>query len=70
MKNKWPLLSPSYRLLPQVNGEGLREDAEAAYAFAKKLDVSDGEPARKVIAAGASAGRYRPAAEWRVASEG
>jgi acetyl esterase/lipase len=60
VKNQWPLISASYRLLPQVDGEGLLQDAEAAYAFAKKLGISDNEAERRVIAAGASAGRCRP----------
>jgi len=53
LKNQWPLISASYRLLPQVKCEGLLEDAKAAYEFAQKW--GDG-PQRKVIVGGASGG--------------
>jgi acetyl esterase/lipase len=57
LKSRWPLISPSYRLLPQAKGSDLVEDASAAYAFAAKWDVQDGEPKRRVIVAGASGGK-------------
>jgi acetyl esterase/lipase len=54
MKRKWPLVSASYRLLPQVTAAGLLEDAKAAYNFARALGGSD----RQVIVAGASGGFF------------
>ncbi|KAB5540339.1 Alpha/Beta hydrolase protein [Coniochaeta sp. 2T2.1] len=58
VKNKWPVVSASYRLLPQVDGEALLEDAKAAYEFAQRLDVDGDQPGRRVIAAGSSAGFF------------
>ncbi|KAM7183662.1 Alpha/Beta hydrolase fold [Naviculisporaceae sp. PSN 640] len=51
---KWPLISASYRLLPQVAGAGLLDDARAAYDFARSFRGHD----RPVIAGGASAGFF------------
>ncbi|KAK0621032.1 Alpha/Beta hydrolase protein [Immersiella caudata] len=53
---KWPLLCPSYRLLPQVSGSGLLADVRAAYSFAQSFGSSQGP--RKVITGGASAGFF------------
>ncbi|KAK3389779.1 Alpha/Beta hydrolase protein [Podospora didyma] len=55
-KRQWPLLSASYRLLPQVFGNGLLDDAKAAYDFARSLGV--GGANRHVIVGGASAGVF------------
>jgi len=60
---KWPLVSPSYRLLPQVSGDALLSDVHAAYSFAQSLPTSSNPPSsnpdpRPVIAAGASAGFF------------
>lgn len=54
VKRKWPLVSASYRLLPQVDAAGLLDDAKAAYEFARALGGSD----RQVIVAGASGGFF------------
>ncbi|KAK1829804.1 Alpha/Beta hydrolase protein [Podospora conica] len=48
---KWPLLSPSYRLLPQASGHDLLLDAHSAYTFASSYPHP-----RPIILAGASAG--------------
>jgi acetyl esterase/lipase len=69
VKNQWPLVSASYRLLPQVDGEALLQDATAAYDFAKKLGTNGEEAERNVIAAGASAGRYHPKHVFPLRSE-
>jgi acetyl esterase/lipase len=56
---QWPLISASYRLLPQAKASGLLEDVTAAYNFAKKWGVNPeaSTAERKVIVAGASAGK-------------
>ncbi|KAK1749767.1 alpha/beta-hydrolase [Echria macrotheca] len=53
-RHKWPLISASYRLLPQARGEDLLQDATAAYEFARTLGGAE----RKVIVGGASAGNF------------
>jgi acetyl esterase/lipase len=53
---KWPLISASYRFLPQIGGDGLYQDAAAAYTFAKKLGNAS---ERKVVVGGASAGMLK-----------
>lgn len=55
-QRKWPLLSPSYRLLPQTGAQGLLEDAIAAFQFAQTYGASVTGRKRQVIVAGASAG--------------
>ncbi|KAF6807715.1 endomembrane protein 70-like protein [Colletotrichum sojae] len=58
-RNKWPLISASYRLLPQARASGLLEDARAAYAFARKWGTPEGAAAeRKVVVGGGSAGFF------------
>lgn len=57
-QRQWPLISASYRLLPQAGGEGLRQDAAAAYHFATSWKVDENTTPRKVIVAGASAGKW------------
>ncbi|KAF9880236.1 endomembrane protein 70-like protein [Colletotrichum karsti] len=58
-RNKWPLVSASYRLLPQARALGLFQDAGAAYRFAARLPAPDGTPIeRKVIVGGGSAGFF------------
>ena len=52
-RRKWPLVSASYRLLPQANGDAMLADARAAYEFAQTLGGAHGRP---VIVGGASAG--------------
>ncbi|PQK14297.1 hypothetical protein BB8028_0004g12270 [Beauveria bassiana] len=42
-KQKWPLISASYRLMPQTGTDGLAEDVTAAYDFAQNWDCSDGK---------------------------
>ncbi|RFU72866.1 hypothetical protein TARUN_9390 [Trichoderma arundinaceum] len=42
IQRKWPLISPSYRLLPQAGGEGLLQDASAAYEFARNWNTLPG----------------------------
>ncbi|KAM3539054.1 hypothetical protein ARSEF1564_008019 [Beauveria bassiana] len=56
-KQKWPLISASYRLMPQTGTDGLAEDVTAAYDFAQNWDCSDGKK-RRVIVVGASAGFF------------
>jgi acetyl esterase/lipase len=56
LERKWPLISASYRLLPQTGPSGLVEDAAAAYRFASNWKA----PGRKVIASGASGGTCHP----------
>ncbi|KAH8664330.1 Alpha/Beta hydrolase protein [Xylariales sp. PMI_506] len=56
-KRKWPLISSSYRLLPQAGGDGLLEDASAAYEFARSWKAVEGSK-RPVIVGGASAGFF------------
>jgi acetyl esterase/lipase len=51
----WPLISPSYRLLPQAGAAGLLADVSAAYGFAQKWETQGGTK-RRVIVGGASAG--------------
>ncbi|KAF8218334.1 Alpha/Beta hydrolase protein [Mycena galopus ATCC 62051] len=51
---QWPLLSASYRLLPQARGPELFADARAAYEFARALDTPSSS--RPIIAGGSSAG--------------
>ncbi|KAK0747171.1 Alpha/Beta hydrolase protein [Schizothecium vesticola] len=55
---KWPLLSPSYRLLPQASGRDLLLDALAAYTFASSFSRTPSP--RRIILAGASAGFLLP----------
>lgn len=57
MKRKWPLISPSPRLLPQPGAKGLLEDAKAAYTFARNWDTTADKP-RPVISVGASGGFF------------
>lgn len=57
IQRKWPLISPSYRLLPQTGPNGLLEDVSAAYEFAQKWDAPDGLD-RRVIVGGASGGKF------------
>ncbi|KAF4422024.1 Lipase 2 [Colletotrichum fructicola] len=57
-RNKWPLVSASYRLLPQAKASGLLEDARAAYKFARHLAASSNAVERKVIVGGGSAGFF------------
>ncbi|KAL6863583.1 alpha/beta-hydrolase [Trichoderma novae-zelandiae] len=60
IQRKWPLISPSYRLLPQARGKGLLEDASATYGFAQTWDTQAGSK-RKVIVGGASGGFFMAA---------
>ncbi|EQB53620.1 hypothetical protein CGLO_06635 [Colletotrichum gloeosporioides Cg-14] len=60
-RNKWPLVSASYRLLPQAKASGLLEDARAAYKFARHLGASSNAVQRKVIVGGGSAGEQHMA---------
>ncbi|KAK3354058.1 Alpha/Beta hydrolase protein [Lasiosphaeria hispida] len=53
-RRKWPLISASYRLLPQADGPALYDDAKAAFGFSQTL----GGHVRRVIAGGASAGFF------------
>lgn len=59
-QRKWSLISPSYRLLPQAGGQGLLEDASAAYEFARSWKLNGSETKRRVIVGGASAGSCFP----------
>ncbi|GAW11795.1 hypothetical protein ANO14919_011470 [Xylariales sp. No.14919] len=52
---QWPLISASYRLFPQANGESLLEDVTAAYEFSRKWG---GGAERPVVVGGASAGFF------------
>ncbi|OAQ75272.1 endomembrane protein 70-like protein [Purpureocillium lilacinum] len=56
-KRKWPLISFSYRLLPQTGAKGLLEDATAAYAFARRYEAAEGR-SRRVIVGGGSGGVF------------
>lgn len=56
LHRNWPLISPSYRLLPQTGAGGLVEDAKAAYAFARNWNTQPGT-SRRVIVGGASGGK-------------
>ncbi|KAK2609258.1 hypothetical protein QQS21_002192 [Conoideocrella luteorostrata] len=56
-KRKWPLISPSYRLMPQTGSKGLMEDVFAAYEFARSWQAPDGAK-RRVIAGGSSGGFF------------
>ncbi|KAJ4144530.1 hypothetical protein LMH87_003411 [Akanthomyces muscarius] len=56
-KQKWPLISASYRLMPQTGTAGLAEDVTAAYDFAQSWDCSS-DKKRRVIVVGASAGFF------------
>ncbi|KAL7806398.1 alpha/beta-hydrolase [Trichoderma aethiopicum] len=60
-QRKWPLISPSYRLLPQARGKDLLEDASAAYAFAQTWDTQQAGVKRNVIVGGASGGFFMAA---------
>ncbi|KAL7936505.1 alpha/beta-hydrolase [Trichoderma chlorosporum] len=60
IQRKWPLISPSYRLLPQAGGQGLLEDASAAYEFAQNWDTRPSSK-RRVIVGGASGGVFMAA---------
>ncbi|KAI0454928.1 alpha/beta-hydrolase [Xylaria acuta] len=55
LQRQWPLISASYRLLPQANGACLLEDVEAAYEFARKWGQGEERP---VIVGGSSAGFF------------
>ncbi|EGX97201.1 pirin [Cordyceps militaris CM01] len=58
-KQRWPLISASYRLMPQTGTDGLAEDVSAAYEFARTWDCGGGgEEKRRVIVIGASAGFF------------
>ncbi|KAI1848128.1 hypothetical protein JX266_005841 [Neoarthrinium moseri] len=57
-ERQWPLISASYRLLPQSGGQGLLKDALAAHAFAQSWRAEDNGKKRSVIAGGASAGFF------------
>ncbi|KND87060.1 hypothetical protein TOPH_08302 [Tolypocladium ophioglossoides CBS 100239] len=57
LRRKWPLISPSYRLLPQTGAKGLLEDVSAAYTFAQKWNVPKGKT-RRVISGGGSGGVF------------
>ncbi|KAL0945018.1 endomembrane protein 70-like protein [Colletotrichum truncatum] len=59
-KNKWPLVSASYRMLPQAKASGLLDDARAAYKFATQWGVKSNGPSteRKAIVGGGSAGFF------------
>ncbi|TDZ49657.1 hypothetical protein CTRI78_v007969 [Colletotrichum trifolii] len=59
VRNKRPLISASYRLLPQAKASGLLEDAKAAYEFTRRWDES--APKRKVNVGGGSAGFFMAA---------
>ncbi|KAM0247589.1 hypothetical protein ACHAQJ_009808 [Trichoderma viride] len=60
IQRKWPLICPSYRLLPQTGGEGLLQDASAAYEFARNWNTLPGSQ-RRLIAGGASGGFFMAA---------
>ncbi|KAF8155378.1 Alpha/Beta hydrolase protein [Mycena galopus ATCC 62051] len=54
---QWPLLSASYRLLPQAQGPELLADARAAYEFARTLNTNPTSSfPRPILAGGSSAG--------------
>ncbi|KAI1123411.1 alpha/beta-hydrolase [Nemania abortiva] len=55
VQRQWPLISASYRLLPQASGNDLLEDVMTAYEFARKWG-NEGE--RHVVLGGASAGFF------------
>ncbi|KAI0131909.1 Alpha/Beta hydrolase protein [Xylariales sp. AK1849] len=57
-QRKWPLISASYRLLPQAGSKGLLEDASAAHEFAQSWKAENIESRRRVIVGGASAGFF------------
>jgi acetyl esterase/lipase len=57
LQRGWPLISASYRLMPQPGGAGLVEDVSAAYAFAQAYQAPAGK-SRRVIVGGASAGFF------------
>ncbi|TQV94153.1 pirin [Cordyceps javanica] len=67
-KQKWPLMSASYRLMPQTGTDGLAEDVTAAYKFAQNWDCSSSEKKRRVIVVGASAGFFLASFLGRTAS--
>ncbi|UKZ91768.1 uncharacterized protein TrAFT101_006739 [Trichoderma asperellum] len=60
IQRKWPLICPTYRLLPQAGGEGLLQDASAAYEFARDWNPLPGSQ-RCVIVGGASGGFFMAA---------
>ncbi|UKZ83162.1 hypothetical protein TrVFT333_010967 [Trichoderma virens FT-333] len=60
IQRKWPLISPSYRLLPQAGGQGLLQDATAVYEFALNWDTLPSSK-RQVIVGGASGGVFMAA---------
>ncbi|KAH6609829.1 hypothetical protein Trco_003175 [Trichoderma cornu-damae] len=60
IQRKWPLISPSYRLLPQAGAEGVLQDASAAYEFARSWNALPGSE-RRVISGGASGGFFMAA---------
>ncbi|KAJ8125803.1 hypothetical protein O1611_g7834 [Lasiodiplodia mahajangana] len=57
IERQWPLISASYRLLPQATSENILEDVAAAYKFARKYGKEE-EGERNVIMGGASAGFF------------
>ncbi|OAA69703.1 pirin [Cordyceps fumosorosea ARSEF 2679] len=68
-KQRWPLISASYRLMPQTGTDGLAEDVAAAYDFAQNWDCGDdGRKKRRVIVVGASAGFFLASFLGRAAS--
>ncbi|KAL6907239.1 Alpha/Beta hydrolase protein [Trichoderma evansii] len=60
IQRKWTLISPTYRLLPQAGGDGLLQDASAAYEFARNWNTLPGSQ-RRVIVGGASGGFFMAA---------
>ncbi|KAI0107819.1 alpha/beta-hydrolase [Nemania sp. FL0031] len=55
IERQWPLISASYRLLPQATSSNVLEDIKAAYEFARKYG---NEGKRNVVVGGASAGFF------------
>ncbi|KAM0449997.1 hypothetical protein ACHAO4_006876 [Trichoderma viride] len=60
IQRKWPLICPTYRLLPQAGGDGLLQDASAAYDFARNWNTVPNSQ-RRVIVGGASGGFFMAA---------
>ncbi|KAH6989178.1 Alpha/Beta hydrolase protein [Ilyonectria sp. MPI-CAGE-AT-0026] len=56
-QRKWPLISASYRLMPQVGARGLLDDVTAAYKFAREWNAPEGRE-RRVVVGGASGGFF------------
>ncbi|KAJ6781531.1 hypothetical protein PWT90_05018 [Aphanocladium album] len=67
-RQKWPLISASYRLMPQTGTDGLVEDITAAYDFAQNWDCRGDGKKRRVIVFGASAGFFLASYLGRTAS--